>query len=59
MLLKIIVKKKSAAPSFNPAVSEEINKNAKQQIKELHTDFPDIDKKLFRDLENKRILKIQ
>ena len=42
--------KKSAAPSFNPTVSKEINKNAKEQIKELHADFPDIDKKLFRDL---------
>lgn len=42
--------KKSAAPSFNPTVSEEINKTAKEQIKELHSDFPDIDKKLFRDL---------
>ena len=41
--------KKSAAPSFNPAVSEEINKNTKEQIKELHSDFPDIDKKLFRE----------
>ena len=42
--------KKSAAPSFNPTVSKEINKNTKEQIKELHADFPDIDKKLFRDL---------
>ena len=44
------VEKKSAAPSFNPSVSEEINKSAKTQIKELNADFPDIDKKLFRDL---------
>jgi len=44
------VEKKSAAPSFNPAVNEEINKSAKTQIKELNADFPDIDKKLFRDL---------
>ena len=29
------VEKKSAAPSFNPAVNEEINKSAKTQIKEL------------------------
>ena len=42
--------KKPAAPSFNPDVNDKINESAKEQIKELHADFPDIDKKLFRDL---------
>ena len=42
--------KKSAAPSFNPTVGVQINESAKEQIKELNPDFPDIDKKLFRDL---------
>ena len=41
---------KKSALHHNPTVSKEINKNAKEQIKELHADFPDIDKKLFRDL---------
>ena len=44
------VDKKPAAPSFNPVVNEKINEAAKQQIKDLHKDFPDIDKNLFRDL---------
>ena len=44
------VDKKPAAPSFNPVVNEKINEAAKQQIKELHKDFPDIDKNLFKDL---------
>lgn len=42
--------KKSAAPSFNPTVGVQINESAKEQIKDLNPDFPDIDKKLFRDL---------
>ena len=44
------VEKKPAAPSFNKIVDDKIKETAKQQIQENHPDFPDINKKLFRDL---------
>ena len=42
--------KKPAAPSFNPIIDDKINEVAKKQIEEIHSDFPDMNKKLFRDL---------
>ena len=44
------VEKKPAAPSFNKIVNDKIKETAKEQIQENHPDFPDINKKLFRDL---------
>ena len=41
--------RKSGAPSFNPLVTEEINRSTKVMIEE-NFDDPDIDKKLFNDL---------
>ena len=42
--------RKSAPPSFNKIVDKKINETAKQQIQDNHPDFPDINKKLFKDL---------
>lgn len=42
--------KKPAAPSFNSIIDDKINEVAKKQIEEIHSDFPDMNKKLFRDL---------
>lgn len=42
--------KKSAPPAFNPIIDEKINEVAKKQIEEINQDFPDMNKKLFRDL---------
>lgn len=44
------VEKKPAPPSFNKIVGDKIKETAKKQIEENHPDFPDINKKLFRDL---------
>ena len=42
--------RKSAPPSFNKIIGDKITETAKEQIQENHPDFPDINKKLFRDL---------
>lgn len=49
-LVKDNKEKKPAAPSFNPIIDDKINEVAKKQIEEIHSDFPDMNKKLFRDL---------
>jgi len=49
-LVKDNTEKKPAAPSFNPIIDDKINEVTKQQIEKIHSDFPDMNKKLFRDL---------
>lgn len=42
--------RKSAAPAYNPLVEKQINNAVKEQIKTMHSDQPDIESKLFKDL---------
>ena len=43
-------KRHEAKPAFNNKTKEEIDENVKKMVSECHPDFPDIDKKPFRDL---------
>ena len=45
-----MLKKNLPLHHLTPPLMKKLTKVPKEQIKELNADFPDIDKKLFRDL---------